>query len=62
MAGNLYIQIQILQKMPPFFGELRAAKAEVRRQLLLKQPIIRVTIDEPLRVEVGNVPLQVENW
>ena len=59
LAGNIYIQFQILNKLPPTFGELRNAKGEQRRELILKQPVIRANINEPIMVEVSE-PLRVE--
>jgi len=60
LAAILIIQILILQRMPPTLNDIRKAKGDARRELMLKQPIIRAEISEPLRVEVDNTPLEVE--
>ena len=60
LAANLYIEYQILKKMPPTISEIRKASPQAREELLLKQPMIRAVINEPLRVEVENEPLEVE--
>ena len=46
--------------MPPTISEVRKATPEARKELLLKQPMVRADINETLRVEVENEPLRVE--
>jgi len=61
LAAILVIQILILQRMPPTINDLISAKGDARRQMILKQPMIRAEISEPLRVEVDNTPLEVKS-
>jgi len=60
LLGILVVQILILQRMPPTLNEVRKAKGKARRELMLRQPIIRAEISEPIQVEVWNTPLEVE--
>jgi len=60
LTANLYIDYQILKRMPPTISEVRKATPEARKELLLKQPMIRADVNEPLRVFIENEPLRVE--
>ena len=60
LFGILVVQILILERMPPTLNDVRKAKGKALKELMLKQPIIRAEISEPLRVEVDNTPLEVE--
>jgi len=61
LAAILVVQLLILARIPPgspTSADLQSAKAEQRREMLLRIPLARVagTVD----VDVNNTPLEVE--
>ena len=40
LFANLYIEYQILKRMPPTLEEIRNADSNQRKALLLKQPVV----------------------
>lgn len=59
LVAILIVQILILQKMPPTVGDFQnVKKIAAYQKLLSKQPIVH--IPETLKVDVQNIPLEVE--
>ena len=68
LSAILVVQVLILSRMPqaalkpPTLGDLRNAKGEQRRELLLGLPIVHVqgSVDVSGSVNINNEPLQVQ--
>ncbi len=58
LAGILLVLTLIFLRMPITLDDLRNAKPEKRKALLLKQAFVHLT--EPITVTVDNTPLSVE--
>lgn len=61
LAAILAVQLLILSRMPstpPTLADLRKVKAEQRREMLLRIPLVRV--EGTVNVDVNNTPLEVQ--